>query len=526
MRTSKAGVDLIKTFEGFRDRSQRLPDGGWVIGYGHTRSAREGFQITEAEAEAILREFDLPPIESAIGDLILAPLNQNEFDALVSLAFNIGLDSFADSDVLEQINSGNRLAAAAAIDAWRKAKVGARTTVVDALVRRRAAEKSLFLTGPEGAIVASSSRFRPRADTAIRFAMGPIQAPYEPEEPAPIKDAVVEDHIDPVEPEERSVSESATEAAARTVGARLTRILGEAEPVKGEAEELFSDGDDEAEPVAEVEPATAVAAVHEASPANDMVAPIGSDEQTFEIPDDLDADEIDLAENDNIETPVEMPTEDEDDEASSVDEITAAISAISTGLEETVDVETEETELDNLVASSESESGTPYAPFGTDPAPLLSQDDVSDAVVSMTHANKDLEEVEDDGPVELSEFSTTLTAPTEEPLSNGNGQSRVIIDDFAPEVVEEPTNGKKTKVKKPKRLSGGYFEPMAFLLLTLAGAGVAAYGAADYMGIMETGEPMSGPLAPYFPHFMMLFGGLLFVVMAYYAFRALISYNR
>merc|ERR1712080_668915 len=123
LRTSQNGLKLIMAYEGFRSHSKQLPDGRWMVGYGHTRAARQGVRVSQHEAVAILREFDLPPVEKALNELLLVPVNQNEFDALVSFAFNIGVDQFEGSDVLAFLNAGNRLAAAAAMEVWRKAHV-------------------------------------------------------------------------------------------------------------------------------------------------------------------------------------------------------------------------------------------------------------------------------------------------------------------------------------------------------------------------------------------------------------------
>ncbi len=161
MRTSIAGLDVIKTFEGFRPRFQRLPDGRWIVGYGHVRARREGVQISRSEAETLLREYDLPPVEKLVSDCVLSPLNQFEFDALVSFAFNIGLKRFLKSDVVTQLNAGRKLAAADAFDLWRQAKIGDKVQTVDALVRRRAAEKALFLKPPGAMAVATSGIVRP-----------------------------------------------------------------------------------------------------------------------------------------------------------------------------------------------------------------------------------------------------------------------------------------------------------------------------------------------------------------------------
>ncbi|WP_084398201.1 lysozyme [Henriciella aquimarina] len=224
LRTSEAGLKLIMAYEGFRAHSCRLPDGRWVIGYGHLKAAREGLRVSQAEATAILREFDLPPIEQAIRDLVLVPLNQNEFDALVSFVFNIGTDQFAASNVLTDLNAGDRMMAASSMERWRKAKVGPRDMVVDPLVRRRADEKALFLKTTGAVPLAASSRFRP------------IQDLYDVRESGRNFTIVETTDMDAAEELEDEVTETAPEAAARNVRERLTRILGEQAPAGMAAE--------------------------------------------------------------------------------------------------------------------------------------------------------------------------------------------------------------------------------------------------------------------------------------------------
>jgi lysozyme len=163
MRISAEGLRLIKSFEGFRETATRLPDGRWTIGYGHVRTAREGLTISEKDAEDLLLH-DLKPVEDAIAPMFYAPLMQNQFDALVSLAFNISSAQFRDSDVLRNLNAGDYLAAANAFDLWRRARINGRIMVVDALVRRRAAEKALFLEHPSGPPSAPTPAVRPEID--------------------------------------------------------------------------------------------------------------------------------------------------------------------------------------------------------------------------------------------------------------------------------------------------------------------------------------------------------------------------
>lgn len=166
MKTSRDGLEFIKRFEGLQEKAVKLSDGSWSVGYGHVRSAHEGKEVSEKDAEALL-QYDLQEVEEVINSQVLTPLNQNQFDALVSFAFNIGLESFEQSELLGSLNEGQLLRAAESMEQWRKARVGGKLLVVDALVRRRAAEKALFLTPDGGHRSASSIRVRPSMDSSV-----------------------------------------------------------------------------------------------------------------------------------------------------------------------------------------------------------------------------------------------------------------------------------------------------------------------------------------------------------------------
>lgn len=140
-KVSRQALLLIKSFEGFRPRAVRRRDGVLTIGYGHTRSAREGVAITEAEAEMLLQH-DLLAVVGVIHDKVSLPLTQNQFDALVSFIFNIGADRFLTSDVLERLNEGAAAAAGEALAGWPDRAPPA----TDAPYRRRSAERALFET--------------------------------------------------------------------------------------------------------------------------------------------------------------------------------------------------------------------------------------------------------------------------------------------------------------------------------------------------------------------------------------------
>jgi lysozyme len=163
LTASRAAFDLIASFEGFRTRAVLAPDGQWTLGFGHTATAREGLTITRAEAEDLLR-WDLLPIEDTLRQIALTPLSQNQFDALVSFAFNIGLENFRTSDVLKYLNQGQPVAAALSMHAWRRAPVNGRVLTIDALVRRRAAESAMFLETIGARPAAPSSVIRPQID--------------------------------------------------------------------------------------------------------------------------------------------------------------------------------------------------------------------------------------------------------------------------------------------------------------------------------------------------------------------------
>ncbi|PVM82721.1 lysozyme-family localization factor SpmX [Caulobacter endophyticus] len=232
-QVSRAAVDLIKRFEGYRQKAAQLPDGRWTIGYGHTLTARGGATVSEQDAEALLL-YDLITVAHAVNEHTYAPLNQNQFDALTCFAFNIGTENFMRSGVLRRINEGSLLQAACAMEMWRKADFEGERIVIDALVRRRAAEKTLFLTPPDGQWVpAPSPVLRPKVDYDASCAV-PKQTPAavsarlegdraiaEREEgPAPLTPAIPEED-----------APSASQQAAAAVSARLEAILAD-EPVR------------------------------------------------------------------------------------------------------------------------------------------------------------------------------------------------------------------------------------------------------------------------------------------------------
>lgn len=141
MKTSQKGIDLIKEFEGFRKEAYLCPGLVWTIGYGHTKGVRQGDVITEREAEQFLRE-NLQDAEDIVDRMITAEIDQNQFDALVSLVYNIGSGNFHDSTIRRLINEGC-LDIRKLEHAWKMWKKS-RGKTLSGLIRRREAEFNLY----------------------------------------------------------------------------------------------------------------------------------------------------------------------------------------------------------------------------------------------------------------------------------------------------------------------------------------------------------------------------------------------
>ncbi|NNC38168.1 MAG: hypothetical protein EX271_00420 [Acidimicrobiales bacterium] len=165
-KLSDFGLKLIKAYEGFRPVETTLVSGQRVIGFGHRYSPEEEPVISREKAELLLSA-DLEPYEAMINESVYAPLSQSQFDALVSLSYNIGPKAFLSSNVLHAMNNGRPLDAAAAFDEWRKSIIDGNTYVIDALVRRRTAEKALFLRPIEGVVAAPRNEIPPSRDQII-----------------------------------------------------------------------------------------------------------------------------------------------------------------------------------------------------------------------------------------------------------------------------------------------------------------------------------------------------------------------
>jgi lysozyme len=139
MNISTPGIDLIKAFEGCKLEAYKCSGNVWTIGYGHTRHVEEGDKITQKVADYFL-EYDVAMVETHCKRLINIPLEQHQWDAIVSWCFNLGCGNLRASTMLQVINSGQIDKVSEQIVRWNKA--GGK--VVAGLTRRRKAEAAMF----------------------------------------------------------------------------------------------------------------------------------------------------------------------------------------------------------------------------------------------------------------------------------------------------------------------------------------------------------------------------------------------
>lgn len=153
-------IDLICEFEGKELTAYKCSAGVLTIGYGHTSAAGDpkvtpGMTITEDEAESILRR-DLRKYQDAVTSSVKVSMTDNQFGAFTSLCYNIGPGAFRKSTAVRRFNAGDVSGAAEALTWFNKS----RGKVLKGLVRRREAERALFLT-PDTPEVEESPTGRP-----------------------------------------------------------------------------------------------------------------------------------------------------------------------------------------------------------------------------------------------------------------------------------------------------------------------------------------------------------------------------
>jgi GH24 family phage-related lysozyme (muramidase) len=176
MNISENGIALIKKFEGLELRAYKpVPqETYYTIGYGHCGQDVQQHQvITEEQADSFLRH-DLATAVTGVNELVKVPVNQNQFDALVSFSFNCGYQALKGSTLLSDINAKNYASASLEFGKWVHGSGG---VILQGLVDRREAEKELFLkpvphpilleVGSKGEDVAFVQRFLGIPDDGI-----------------------------------------------------------------------------------------------------------------------------------------------------------------------------------------------------------------------------------------------------------------------------------------------------------------------------------------------------------------------
>lgn len=146
MEMSNNGLALLKSFEGCELTAYQDSVGVWTIGYGWTQPVNgkpvgKGMIISQETADSLLRS-GVVQYEKGVTGLVTVAVNQNQFDALADFAYNLGVKSLEGSTLLKKLNAGDYQAAADEFPKWNKA--GGK--VLNGLVKRRAAERSLFLS--------------------------------------------------------------------------------------------------------------------------------------------------------------------------------------------------------------------------------------------------------------------------------------------------------------------------------------------------------------------------------------------
>lgn len=139
---SKDCFDLIKSYEGCRLAAYPDPATGgapWTIGYGHTAGVKQGDTCTQEQADEWLAD-EVAKFAESVQEVVTAPLTQHQLDALVSLAYNIGMGNLKKSTLLKKLNKEDVAGASQEFLKWTKAN----GKVMAGLVNRRKSEKALF----------------------------------------------------------------------------------------------------------------------------------------------------------------------------------------------------------------------------------------------------------------------------------------------------------------------------------------------------------------------------------------------
>lgn len=154
----KKAIDMISKWEGLRLKAYLDPVKIWTIGYGTTyypdgKKVKKGDVITKEQARDFLLDHVEDDVVPALDRLIKVDLNENQYNALVSFVYNIGVGAFTLSTMLQKLNANDIFGAAKEFPRWNKGTINKIKQVIPGLTNRRSDERKLFESPVEGAVV-------------------------------------------------------------------------------------------------------------------------------------------------------------------------------------------------------------------------------------------------------------------------------------------------------------------------------------------------------------------------------------
>lgn len=144
---SRDGLELLKKHEGYSPVIYKDQAGKDTIGYGHLILPGEDFRhgLTRAQALELLKK-DVKVAQNGVNQHVDVPLTKNQFDALTSFAYNVGVNAFANSTLLAKLNQGDYEGAANELLRWNKITIDGDKQIHPHLTKRRNDERQLFLS--------------------------------------------------------------------------------------------------------------------------------------------------------------------------------------------------------------------------------------------------------------------------------------------------------------------------------------------------------------------------------------------
>lgn len=167
-RLNRTSLNKIKLWEGLRLSAYQDQAGVWTIGFGHTGpDVYEGLSITEEQAEELLLE-DIAEAQAAVDQLVKVDLTDNQYGALVSFVFNVGVGAFSKSTLLRKLNAGDYASVPNELARWNKITVNGKKVANRGLSNRRAAEAGLWAKGESAPSTSMDEKAMPKDNPAYK----------------------------------------------------------------------------------------------------------------------------------------------------------------------------------------------------------------------------------------------------------------------------------------------------------------------------------------------------------------------